>query len=56
MDSLWTPKNIASHDGSAMKQSTHQFHIFSYLKMFRMQCRRKSALEDNKKKITTIVV
>ena len=37
----------------AMKQSTHQFHknIFSYLKMFSMQCRKIITVEDNKKRM-----
>ena len=36
----------------AMKQSTRQFHkIFSYLKMFSMQCRKNSTVEDNKKRM-----
>ena len=36
-----------------IKQWTHQFHknIFSYLKMFCMQCRKNIAVEDNKKRI-----
>ena len=43
MDSLWTPKYITSLDGSgyeAIDSSISQL-IFSYLKMFSMQCRKK---------------
>ena len=34
----------------AMKQQTYQFHkiFFSYLKMFTMQCRKNTTVEDNK--------
>ena len=36
----------------AMKQSSNQFHklFFSYLKMFSVQCRKNTIVEDNKKK------
>ena len=48
MDSLRTPGNITSLDESyyeAIDSSISQ-NIFSYLKMFSMQCRK---VEDNKK-------
>ena len=50
MDSLWTPRNITSLDGpcyEAMNSSISQ-NIFSYLKMFSMQCRENITVEDNK--------
>ena len=53
MDSLWTPRNIASLDGSyyeATDSSVSQ-NIFSYLKMFSMQCRKNITIEDNKKRM-----
>ena len=36
----------------AMKQSSNQFHeiFFSYLKMFSVQYRKNTTVEDNKKK------
>ena len=34
----------------AMKQSHISQNIFSYLKMFSMQCRKNIKVEDNKKK------
>ena len=52
MDSLWTHRNITSFEGlcyKAIDSSTSQ-NVFSYLKMFSMQCIRNIAVEDNKKK------
>ena len=39
----------------AMKQSTHQFHkiLFLISKMFSMQCRKNTAVEDKKKRMNT---
>ena len=51
MDSLWTPRNIKSPDGSCYKVislPTSQ-NIFSCLKML-MQCRKNITVEDDKKK------
>ena len=51
MDSLWTPRNITSLDGSyyrAIDSSVSQ-NIFSYLRMFSMQCRKNIKIEDNQK-------
>ena len=51
MDSLWTPRNIISLDVScyeAIDSSVLQ-NIFSYLKVFSMQCRKNITVEDNKK-------
>ena len=56
MDSLWTPRNITSLDGSryeAIDSSISQ-NIFSYLKMFNMQCRKKITVEDNKKRMNIV--
>ena len=53
MDSLWTPRNITSLDGScyeAIDSSVSQ-NIFSYLKMFSMQCRKNITVEDKKKEM-----
>ena len=53
MDSLWTPRNITSLDGlcyEAIDSSTSQI-IFSYLKMFGMQCRKNAIVEDNKERM-----
>ena len=53
MDSLWTLRNITSLDGSryeAIDSSISQ-NIFSYLKMFSMQCRKNTTVEDNKKRM-----
>ena len=53
MVSLWTPRNITSLDGSifdAIDSSISQ-NIFSYLKMFNMQCRKNITVEDNKKRM-----
>ena len=52
MDSLSTLRNIISLDGlcyEAIDSSISQ-KIFSYLKLFSMQCRKNIAVEDNKKK------
>ena len=46
-------QNITSLDGSsyeAMRSSISQ-NIFSYLKMFSMQCRKNITVEDNKKRM-----
>ena len=46
-------QNITSLDGSnyeAIHSSISQ-NIFSYLKMFSMQCRKNIAVEENKKRI-----
>ena len=53
MDSLWTPRNITSRDGSCYKaiNSSISQNIFSYLKMFGMQCRKNNTVEDNKKRM-----
>ena len=53
MDSLWTPRNITSLNGScyeAIKPSISQ-NVFSYLKMFSMQCRKNITVEDKKKRM-----
>ena len=50
MDSLWSPRNITSLDGScyeAIDSSVSQ-NIFSYLKMFTMKCRKNITVEDKK--------
>ena len=53
MDSLWTPRNITSLDGSCYEaiDSSISQNIFSYLKMFSMQCRKNITVEDNKKRM-----
>ena len=51
IDSLWTPRNIISIDEScydAIDSSMSQ-NNFSYLKIFSMQCRKNTTVEDNKK-------
>ena len=51
MDWLWTPRNITLLDGSffeAIDSSILQ-NIFSYVKMFSMECRKNITVEDNKK-------
>ena len=57
MDSLGTPKNVTPLDGScngscyeAIDSSISQ-NIFSYFKMFSMQCRKNITVEDNKKRM-----
>ena len=52
MDSLWTPRNITSLDGSCYETMDSSFSqkIFSYLKMFSMQCRKNTTVEDNKER------
>ena len=57
MDSLWTPRNVTPLDVSccgscyeAIDSSISQ-NIFSYLKMFSMQCRKNVTVEDNKKRM-----
>ena len=51
MDSLWTPRNITSLDGSCYEaiDSSISENIFSCLKMLSMQCRKNNTVEDNKK-------
>ena len=50
MNSLWTPRNIASLDGLCYEaiDSSASENIFSYLNMFSMQCRKNITVEDNK--------
>ena len=53
MYSLWTPRNITSLDESyyrAIDSSVSQ-NIFSYLKMFSIQCRKNITVEHNKKRM-----
>ena len=52
MDSLRTLRNITSLDESCYEaiHSSISQKIFSYLKMFSMQYRKNTAVEDNKKK------
>ena len=47
MDSLWTPRNITSLDGSYYEviDSSIAQNIFSYLKIFSMQCRKNITVE-----------
>ena len=49
MDSLKNLRNIASLDGSSYEANdlTNSQKIYSYLKMFSMQCRKNTAVEDN---------
>ena len=51
MDSLRTPRNITSLDGSCYEaiDSAISQNIFSYLKMFSMQCRKTLQLRITKK-------
>ena len=51
MDLLWTPRNTMLLDGSCYEaiDSSISQNIFSYLKMFSMQCRKNITVEDNKK-------
>ena len=51
MDSLWTARNITSLDGSGYEATNSSIskNIFSYLKMFSMQCKKIIAVEDKKK-------
>ena len=53
MDSLWTTRNITSLDGSCYEaiDSSVSKNIFSYLKIYSMQCRKNIAVEDNKKRM-----
>ena len=53
MDSLWILRNITSLDASCYEaiDSSILQKIFSYLKMFSMQCRKNTAVEDNKKRM-----
>ena len=46
-------ENITSLDGSSYKaiDSSISQNIFSYLKMFSMQCRKIIKVEDNKKRM-----
>ena len=53
MDSLWTPRNITSLGRScyeAVDLSISQ-NIFSYLKIFSMQCSKNITVEDNKNRM-----
>ena len=53
MDSLSTPRNILSLDGQcyeAIDSSISQKN-FSYLKMFSMQCRENTTIENNNKRM-----
>ena len=53
MDSLRTPKNITSLDGSCYEviNSSISQNIFLYNKMFSMQCRKNIIVEDDKKRM-----
>ena len=53
MGSLWTPRNVTSLDGSCYEaiDSSILQNIFSYLKMFSIQCRKNIAVEDNKERM-----
>ena len=53
MDSVWTHRNITSLVGSCYEaiDSSISQNIFSYLKMFSMQCRENITVEDNKKRM-----
>ena len=53
MDSLQTPRNTTSLDGSCYEviDLSISQNIFSYLKMFSMQCRKNITVEDNKKRM-----
>ena len=53
IDSLWTPRNITSLDGSYYEaiNSSVSKNIFSYLKMLSMQCRKNLKVEDHKKRM-----
>ena len=53
MDSLSTSRNIASLDGSSYQSidSSISQNIFTYLKMFSMQCRENITVEENKKRM-----
>ena len=46
-------QNIASLDGSSYEaiHSSISQNIFSYLKIFSMQCRKNITVEDNKKRM-----
>ena len=56
MDSLWTPKNIITLDGSSYEaiDSSISQNIFSYLKMFSLQYRKNITVEDNKKRMNIV--
>ena len=49
---------IASLDGSSYEviHSSISHNIFSYLKMFNMQCRKNITIEDNKKRMMYLYV
>ena len=51
MDSLWTRRNNASIDGSCYEaiESSISQNIFSYLKMFSIQCRKSITVQDKKR-------
>ena len=54
MDSLWTPRNIASLDESCYETIDWSISLntFSHLKVFSMQYRKNIRVEDNKKRMT----
>ena len=54
VDSLWTPRNVTSLDGLCYEaiDSSVPKNIFSYLKMFSMQCRKSITVEDNRKRMS----
>ena len=56
LDSLWTPRNIISVDGSCQEaiDSSISWNIFSYLQMFSMQCRKNITVEYNEKGINIV--
>ena len=49
-------QNITSLDGSSYEaiHSSISQNVFSYLKMFSMQCRKNIKVEDNKKRMNII--
>ena len=51
MDSLWTRRNITSLDGSCYEaiDSSISQKVFSCLKLFSMQCRKNTTVEDKKR-------
>ena len=50
IDSVISKRQGNQRKHSFLEQSNRQFHnFFSYLKMFRIQCRKNIAAEDNKK-------
>ena len=50
IDSVISKRQGNQRKHSFLEQSTSQFHnFFSYLKMFRIQCRKNIAAEDSRK-------